>query len=70
MWPFKRKSSRSDLVEAEQHVRESTAQARRDLALSTARAMESREVAKILKAHNDSNHYDALLEALLHGRRP
>jgi hypothetical protein len=70
MWPFKRKTSEADLVEAEQHVKESTARAKQDLALSTERAEESRQIARLLKAHNDSNHYDTLLEALLHGDKP
>jgi hypothetical protein len=70
MWPFKRKSQQADLVEAEKHVQESTARAKRDLALSTQRAEESQHVARILRAHNESNHYDALLETLLHGRQP
>jgi hypothetical protein len=66
IWPFKRKTSEADLVEAERHVKESTARAKRDLAISTQRAEESQHVARILRAHNESNHYDSLIEALLH----
>jgi hypothetical protein len=69
MWPFKRKSPLAELVEAEEHVKKSTARAKKDLALSTASAEESQRIATVLRAHNEANHYDTLLEALLHGRQ-